>query len=121
MGKCALKGCAIARRGADPPRPEAVIEEANAAAGDLLGVPSALLVRKPLHAYLNIEARVPLEDVLTALEQRGGRQADSAPAILRRCQSVLSTHEVSQSEALYLVSSLHVLTSELRQKNYQEF
>jgi PAS domain S-box-containing protein len=38
-----------------------IIEEANAAAGDLLGVPSGLLVRRPLHAYLNTEARAELE------------------------------------------------------------
>ena len=44
-----------------------MIEEANAAAGDLLGVPSALLVNKPLLAYLNGEARAEFEHRLDRL------------------------------------------------------
>ena len=48
-----------------------IIEEANAAAGDLLGVPSTLLVRKPLLAYLNGEARAELEQQLDRLASSG--------------------------------------------------
>jgi PAS domain S-box-containing protein len=48
-----------------------IIEEANAAAGELLGVPSALLVRKPLVAYLNGEARAEFEHRLGRLTSSG--------------------------------------------------
>lgn len=48
-----------------------IIEEANAAAGDLLGVPSALLVRRPLVAYLDAEARADFERRLERLISSG--------------------------------------------------
>jgi PAS domain S-box-containing protein len=48
-----------------------IIEEANAAAGNLLGVPSALLVRKPLIGYLNTEARAEFEARLDGLTSSG--------------------------------------------------
>jgi PAS domain S-box-containing protein len=48
-----------------------IIEEANAAAGDLFGVPSALLVRKPLFAYLNAEARGEFDHKLEKLTSSG--------------------------------------------------
>ena len=48
-----------------------IIEEANAAAGELLGVSSVLLVRKPLLAYLNGEARAELERRLDRLTSSG--------------------------------------------------
>jgi PAS domain S-box-containing protein len=48
-----------------------IIEEANAAAGELLGVPSALLVRKPLLAYLNSYAGTELEQRLDKLTSSG--------------------------------------------------
>jgi PAS domain S-box-containing protein len=48
-----------------------IIEEANAAAGEFLGVPSALLVRKPLLAYLNSEARSEFEHRLDRLTSSG--------------------------------------------------
>ena len=47
------------------------IEEANAAAGQLFGVPSALLVKKPLIAYLAGEARGELENRLGKLTVSG--------------------------------------------------
>jgi PAS domain S-box-containing protein len=47
------------------------IEEANAAAGELLGVPSALLVRKPLLGYLDAEARSEFEHRLDRLASAG--------------------------------------------------
>jgi PAS domain S-box-containing protein len=48
-----------------------IIEEANAAAGDVLGVPSALLVRRPLSAYLDGEARAEFEHRLDRLTASG--------------------------------------------------
>ena len=48
-----------------------IIEEANAAAGELLGVPSALLVRKPLLGYLDAEARSEFEHRLDRLTSAG--------------------------------------------------
>ena len=48
-----------------------IIEEANAAAGELLGIPSALLVRKPLLGYLDAEARAELEHRLDRLTSAG--------------------------------------------------
>jgi PAS domain S-box-containing protein len=48
-----------------------IIEEANAAAGELLGVPSALLVRKPLLRYLDAEARSEFEHRLDRLTSAG--------------------------------------------------
>ena len=48
-----------------------IIEEANAAAGDLLGVPSALLVKKPLLAYLDGETRAEFEHRLDRLTSSG--------------------------------------------------
>jgi PAS domain S-box-containing protein len=44
-----------------------IIEEANAAAAELLGVPTALLVRKPLVAFLDGEARADFEHRLDRL------------------------------------------------------
>jgi PAS domain S-box-containing protein len=51
--------------------PKGIIEEANAAAGELLGVPSALLVRKPLLGYLDAEARSEFEHRLDRLTSAG--------------------------------------------------
>ena len=48
-----------------------IIEEANAAAGELFGVPSAHLVRKSLFAYLDASARAELEHRLEALRSSG--------------------------------------------------
>jgi PAS domain S-box-containing protein len=48
-----------------------LIEEANSAAGDLLGVPNALLVKKPLLAYLGAEARAEFERRLDRLTSSG--------------------------------------------------
>jgi len=48
-----------------------LIEEANSAAGDLLGVPNALLVKKPLLAYLGAEARAEFEQRLDRLTSSG--------------------------------------------------
>ncbi|MDQ6872106.1 MAG: PAS domain-containing protein, partial [Gemmatimonadota bacterium] len=48
-----------------------LIEEANAAAADLLGVPTAQLVRKPLLAYLDPEARAEFEHRLNRLTSSG--------------------------------------------------
>jgi PAS domain S-box-containing protein len=48
-----------------------IIEEANAAAGELLGVPSALLVRKPLFSYLDAQARSEFEHRLDRLTSAG--------------------------------------------------
>jgi len=50
---------------------EGTIQEANAAAGDLLGVPSALLVKKPLLAYLDGEARREFESWVDRLTTAG--------------------------------------------------
>ncbi|HVS59673.1 MAG TPA: ATP-binding protein [Gemmatimonadaceae bacterium] len=47
------------------------IEEANDAAGDLLGVPSALLAKKPLLAYLDGEARGEFESRVDRLTTAG--------------------------------------------------
>ncbi|HEY8833105.1 MAG TPA: ATP-binding protein [Gemmatimonadaceae bacterium] len=47
------------------------IEEANAAAGELLGFPSAFLVRKPLFAYLDAESRAEFGDRLDRLTSSG--------------------------------------------------
>lgn len=47
------------------------IEEANAAAGELLGVPSALLPNKSLLAYLDAEARGEFESRLRRLAESG--------------------------------------------------
>jgi len=49
------------------------IEEANAAAGELLGVPSALLPNKSLLAYLDSEARAHFESRLGRLTDSGRR------------------------------------------------
>ncbi|MEA2679410.1 MAG: hypothetical protein QOK03_1132, partial [Candidatus Binataceae bacterium] len=48
-----------------------IIEEANAAAADLLGIPTTLLVRKPLLAYLDAEARSEFEHRLERLTASG--------------------------------------------------
>jgi PAS domain S-box-containing protein len=48
-----------------------VIEEANAAAAELLGVPAPLLARKPLLGYLDAEARSELEHRLDRLTSSG--------------------------------------------------
>jgi PAS domain S-box-containing protein len=48
-----------------------IIEEANAAAADLLGVPTALLMRKPLLAYLGAEARSEFEHRIERLASSG--------------------------------------------------
>ncbi len=48
-----------------------IIEEANAAAGDLLGVPTAHLVRKPLFGYLDAEARAEFDHCLERLTSAG--------------------------------------------------
>ncbi|HEY8850717.1 MAG TPA: ATP-binding protein [Gemmatimonadaceae bacterium] len=48
-----------------------IIEEANAAAADLFGVPTALLARKPLVAFLDAEARADFEHRLDRLTSSG--------------------------------------------------
>jgi len=48
-----------------------IIEEANAAAGNLLGVPSAFLVKKPLVTYLDAEARADFEHRLDRIASSG--------------------------------------------------